>query len=88
MTRDKELKIRVTQDEFGYIDDICNTNGMSKSEFIRQAITRRSNFNEKGIAQKVCAMQSIINRMNSMGVTEEEFNLLIKEMNALWQYLN
>ena len=88
MTRDKEIKIRVTQDEFGYIDDICNTNGMTKSEFIRQAITRRRNFNEKGIAQKICAMQSIINRANCMDVAEEEINLLIKEMNALWQYLN
>ena len=88
MIRDREIKIRVTQDELDYISNVCNTHGMSKSECIRQAVRRGFNQNEKDIAQKICAMQSIINRMNGIGVTEEDINSLTKEMNELWQFLN
>ena len=88
MIRDREIKIRVTQEDYDYIGNICNTYGMSKSECIRQAVRRGFNLNEKAIAQKICAMQSIINRMNGIGVTEEEINSLTKEMNEIWLFLN
>lgn len=88
MVKDKKLEIRVSQEELDYIDKVCAVYGISRSEFIRQAIRGDYNINSKGIAQKIYAMQTIVNKMLHVDATESEINSLVKEMNELWQFLN
>jgi len=43
MKKGKEIKIRVAQDDFEYIDNLSRTSEMSKSECIRKAVRRGNN---------------------------------------------
>lgn len=61
MRKDKELKVRVSQEIYVYVENLCNINGISKAEVVRQAIlSEKNSLNEKDLAQKICAMQSIL----------------------------
>lgn len=88
MTRDKKIEIRLTQEEAECIENICMAQNISKSEFIRRAIRGGCDFNMKYIAQKIYTVQSILNKMASIGITDDEAGLLMKEVDELWQYLN
>jgi len=88
MTRDKKLEIRLTEEEWCYIENMCDTYGISKSEFIRRVIRGGGNLNTRYMAQKIYNMQCIVNKLNYVGVTDEEIDFLTKETNELWLYLN
>ena len=87
MNKVKRMEIRVTEEDVAYVDNERTKLSMSRSEFIRQAIRGKSNVNTKEMATKIVTMQGIINRMNTVGVTQEEVNILGKEMRDLWQLL-
>lgn len=88
MTRGRKIEIRLTEEEWSYIENICTTYGISKSEFIRRAIRSGGNMNTKYMAEKLYNMQCIVNKLNYVGATDEEIDFLVKETNELWQYLN
>ena len=87
MNKRQRIEIRVTEEDVAYVDKERSKNSMSRSEFIRQAIRGKSNVKTKEMATKIVTMQGIINRMDTVGVTQEEVNILGKEMGALWQLL-
>lgn len=87
MNKVKRIEIRATEEDVAYVDNERTKLSMSRSEFIRHAIRGKSNVNTKEMATKIVTMQGIINRMNTVGVTQEEVNILGKEMGELWQLL-
>ena len=86
MTRNKKIEIRLTESEDTYINDICNKHSMTKSEYIRKAITGNG-VNTKDMAQHIFTMQKIVNKIDQTGATEEELDILSKEMEKLWRFL-
>ena len=87
MIREMKVAVRLTKEDLDYIEDRCNTYGISRSEFIRRAVRGYGNLDIKYMAQKLYDLQSVVNKMNSVGVTDDEINVFIKDVNELWQYL-
>lgn len=87
MKKEQRMEIRVTEEDVAYVDNERAKYSMSRSEFVRQAIRGKSNVNTKEMATKIVTMQGIINRMNTIGITPDEVNVLGKEMSELWQLL-
>lgn len=90
MTRDKKIEVRLTEQELKHIENMSDSNSVTKSELIRQAVRNQNNgIAEKRMLQKhIFDMQTIVNQIYQIGATTELLNTLRLEMNALWQYLN
>lgn len=87
MNKRQRIEIRATEEDVAYVDNERTKLSMSRSEFIRQAIRGKNKVNTKEMATKIVTMQGIINRMETVGVTQDEVNVLGKEMSELWQLL-
>jgi len=87
MNRNKKIEIRLSEEDFAYIESMCKQHSMNKSEFIRSAIRDGSTMKVKDMIPHIFTMQKMVNDMNVFGVTEENLKILTKEMNQLWQFV-
>ena len=91
MTKDKKVEFRVNEELTNKINTLCNKYHMNKSELIRYAIenmdTMKGN-NAASMAKRVFDISIIVNSMYECGTTKEKTDLLLREADSLWQYLN
>lgn len=87
MIRNKKVETRFSEEELLYIDN-KRGNSMNRSEYIRQCINGGNSIDVKGIAQSICNIQNVVNKINSVGATQEDWTMLTSEVNTLWLYLN
>ena len=90
MEKTKRIEIRLTNDEFKELEIQSKRADISKSDYVRKTLFNTNTYiiDKKGMAACIAKMQTVVNRIIQLGVTEEYLNTLEKEMNLLWQYLN
>ena len=87
MIRNKKVETRFSEEELLLIDNMCG-DSMSRSEYIRQCVKGGNTIDVKGIAQKIYNIQNVVNKINSVGATQEDWTMLMGDVNSLWLYLN
>lgn len=90
MNKSKRIEIRLSDNEFKEIQIQSKRANISKSDYIRKTLFNTNTYfiNKKGMASCIVKMQTAVNRIVQLGTTEEDINVLTKEMDLLWQYLN
>ena len=90
MEKTKRIEIRLTNDEFKELEIQSKRADISKSDYVRKTLFNTNTYiiNKKGIAASIVKMQTAVNRIIQLGLSEEDITTLNKEMELLWQYLN
>ena len=89
MNKSKRIEIRLSDNEFKEIQIQSKRANISKSDYIRKTLFNTNTyFIDKKMASCIVKMQTTVNRIVQLGTTEEDINILTKEMDLLWQYLN
>lgn len=87
MEKTKRIEIRLTNDEFKELEIQSKRADISKSDYVRKTLFNTNTYiiDKKGMAASIVKIQTAVNRIIQLGVTEEYLNTLEKEMNLLWQ---
>lgn len=90
MGKTKRIEVRLSENEFKDIEINSKKADVSKSDYIRKIIFDTNTYiiDKKGMASSIVKMQTAVNRIFQLGTNEEDINILTKEMELLWQYLN
>lgn len=90
MEKTKRIEVRLSENEFKDIEINSKKADVSKSDYIRKFIFDANSciIDKKGMSASIVKIQTAVNRIFQLGTNEEDINVLTKEMELLWQYLN
>ena len=90
MEKTKRIEIRLINYEFKELEIQSKRADISNSDYVRKNLFNTNTYiiDKKGMAACIVKMQTAVNRIIQLGLSEEDITTLNKEMDLLWQYLN